>query len=552
MPHQSFPQFRPQGDQGLLVYLGQGIDPALNARVRRLALALSAEPLPGVLEVLAAYCCLMVHLDPLLTDHGQVEAWAREVLAALPPGQETGGRLVEVPVVYGGEHGPDLEEVARRAGFSPQEVIRRHAGRDYLCYLVGFTPGFPFLGGLEPALATPRLDSPRLDLPAGAVGIGGDQTGLYPLGGPGGWRILGRTPLMIYDPRREPPTLISAGDRVRFLPAPALDFPAPPPARQLWQDHGLPVFKVLSPGGFSTVQDQGRRGCLERGVPVSGALDQYALAAANALVGNPHGAAALEITLLGPKLQVLTPTLVAVAGADLGPRLDGRPAPAWTPLSLAPGQVLSFHGPKNGARAMLAISGGLAALPLLGSRSTYPLGRLGAPLQAGDILKALPAPLPPAGPALAPELRPRTSRSITLRVLAGPNQEFFTTTGQETFYAAEYQVSSRADRRGVRLEGPAVQMEPGGPSSIVSEPNLPGIVQVTPDGQPMVLLNEQTVGGYAKIATIISPDLDLLARALPGDRVHFARLDLDQALAAARQRAGGLRGLREMLAASNP
>ncbi|CAO0820308.1 putative 5-oxoprolinase subunit C [Desulfarculales bacterium] len=331
---------------------------------------------------------------------------------------------------------------------------------------------------------------------------------------------------------------------MRFTSAPALDFPAPPPARQLWQEEGLPVFKMLGSGGLTSVQDQGRIGWLERGVPISGALDQYALLAANALVGNPPGAAALEITLLGPKLQVLSPTLAAVCGADLGFRVDGRPAPAWTPLALAPGQILSFRGPKDGARAVLAVSGGLAALPLLGSRSTYALGRLGAPLQAGDILCALPGPLPPAGPALPRELRPVPSRTIILRVLAGPNQEFFTPRGQETFLASTYLISSRADRRGVRLEGPVVELNPTSPSSIVSEPNLPGIVQVLPDGQPMVLLNEQTVGGYAKIATIISPDLELLARALPGDTVRFARLELAEAMDAVRRQAGQLRELR--------
>jgi allophanate hydrolase subunit 2 len=193
------------------------------------------------------------------------------------------------------------------------------------------------------------------------------------------------------------------------------------------------------------------------------------------------------------------------------------------------------------------VAGGLAAQPLLGSRSTYALGRLGAPLRTGDIIKALPSALPSPGPALPPEQRPRLGRVITLRVLAGPNQDYFTPQGRETFYASEYRLSSRADRRGARLEGPAVELDPARPSSIVSEPNLPGIVQVPPDGQPMVLLNEQTVGGYAKIATIISPDLDLLARALPGDAVRFAKVDMKEALDVARQRAKQLDQMRQAL-----
>ncbi|MFH1058147.1 MAG: 5-oxoprolinase subunit PxpB [Pseudomonadota bacterium] len=548
---EAYPVCKPQGDAALILHLGQGIDPDLNARLRALAQALRQGPLPGQVEVLAAYACLMVQFDPLTTDHAEVEALLRERLAALPATAAGPGREVTVPVVYGGEHGPDLAFVAERANMTPAEVIARHTGRGHLCHLVGFTPGFPFLGGLDPALACPRLDTPRSDLMPGATGIGGDQTGLYPLGGPGGWRILGRTPLMVYDPDRDPVTLIQAGDLVRFFAVDTTDFAAPPTADLVWSEAGRPALQVLLPGGLTTIQDQGRRGRLEIGVPISGALDQAGLAMANALVGNPPDAAALELTLLGPRLKVLAPVWVAVAGADLGFRVDGRPAPAFTALALAPGQVIDFSGPQTGARAVLAMAGGLANRPRLGSRSTYALGRLGRPLMRGDVLCTLPGPAPATTVAAAlPEaLRPRPAEILTLRAVPGPNLEYFSQAGLETFFGSTYQVSQRADRRGVRLTGPAVELKPGMPSSILSEPNTPGIVQVPPDGAPIVLLKEQTVGGYAKAATVIGPDLDRLARAMPGQALRLVAIEPAQAVAAARAHA---RRQQERLSALRP
>lgn len=515
-----------------MAYLGHEIDPLINARVHALAAALKAAPLAGVREAAPGYACLLVSFDPVALDHDQVRAWVDGVLAGLPAAEPGAGRLIEVPVVYGGEHGPDLAEVAAHNGLSAEEVIQRHSAPQYRCYLVGFTPGFPYLGGLDPKLATPRLETPRLDLPPGVVGLAGMQTGLYPLGGPGGWRILGRTPLLAFDPRRAQPNLIHAGDRVRFTPVDRAEFPDPPPLDGGAWESGIKAAKVIQPGAYTTVQDQGRWGRAGAGVPVSGALDGYGLAVANALVGNPPGAAALELTLMGPTLEITAPVTVAVCGADLGFRVDGQTARRWRGLGLGPGQRISFSGPRDGARAVLAFGGGLGAPLLLGSRSAYPLGRLGAPLAKGQMLSLLGGPAP-AGGALPEEYIPAAARTITLRVLPGPNAEHFAPDGIRTFYASECRITTQSDRRGVRLAGPAVALDPAMPDAILSEPNSPGVVQVPAGGQPMVLLNEQTVGGYAKIGAVISADLDRLARALPGDAVRFARVDAAAARSAA-------------------
>ncbi len=534
MVQNPYPRYANQGDAALLIYLGDGIDPEVNRRVRALAAVLAGNPLAGVREVLAAYHCLQVQFDPAKAEPAKIQAWASEILAAMPVATHEEPHVVEVPVVYGGEHGPDLDFVARHSGLTSKEVVARHSAPEYLCYVVGFTPAFPFLGGMDSDLPCPRMESPRLDLPAGAVGIGGAQTGLYPMGGPGGWRIIGRTPLLVYDPRRDPPGLIKAGDRVRFLPAKADQFPEVPSATGQVTSNAREVLEVLRPGAFTTVQDGGRWGYQFQGVPISGALDQSALAVANMLLGNPPDAAALELTLLGPRLKALAPLRLALAGADLQATLDGQPAPMGQAIRLEPGQVLDFKGPKDGARAIMAVEGGVYSPLMMGSRSVYPLGRLGDALLKGQRIPAGPTAGIPVPSELPKGLIASPSAEVEVRVLAGPNLDYFSKSSLEAFFSSAYQLTQDSDRRGMRLAGPSVELNPEMPDSIISEPNTPGVIQVPSGGKPIIQLREQTVGGYAKIATIISADLDILARLLPGTQLRFNRVSLDEAVSQAK------------------
>jgi len=212
------PMIRHLGDRGLLVELGKGIDPAVNRRVKQLHRIIARERPHGVVETVPAYASLLVVFDPL---QASPEALKR-LIVGLCDFEDAGPiedrTVVEIPVVYGGEAGPDLDAVAAHHGLSREDVIGLHTGTVYRVYMIGFTPGFPYMGELPEALDTPRRDTPRTHIPKGSVAIAQRQTGIYPAVSPGGWQIIGRTPVALFDPRKETPSFLTMGDAVRFIP----------------------------------------------------------------------------------------------------------------------------------------------------------------------------------------------------------------------------------------------------------------------------------------------------------------------------------------------
>ena len=215
-----YPQFKylPAGDSALVVELGNDITPEINQKIRGLVLTLEQKNITGIHEYVPSYRSLMILYDPALILFHELVEELRQLESQLESAVLPEARIVEVPVVYGGAFGPDIAFVAEHHGLSESEVITLHSGRDYLVYMLGFTPGFCYLGGMSEQLETPRLAEPRTKIPAGSVGIAGKQTGMYPIDSPGGWQLIGRTPLRLFEPQREPPVLINAGDYVRFVP----------------------------------------------------------------------------------------------------------------------------------------------------------------------------------------------------------------------------------------------------------------------------------------------------------------------------------------------
>ncbi len=207
--------FTRASDSSLLIRFGDEISPAIHRRVRAF---LESFQCIGVRNLHPAYASVLVSFHPLQASYEQIETAARAAAAQTEPSES---RLIEIPTRYGGDFGPDLADVAAHCGLSPDRVVELHANAEYLVYFLGFSPGFAYLGGLPEALFTPRLSSPRHRVEAGSVAIGGRQTGIYPLASPGGWRLIGRTHLTLFDPNRQPPTLLAMGDRVRFVEVPA-------------------------------------------------------------------------------------------------------------------------------------------------------------------------------------------------------------------------------------------------------------------------------------------------------------------------------------------
>lgn len=206
----------PVGDSAILLEFGQTIDPAIQARVSALDKILTLFPHPAITEWVPTYRSLLVHYDPLQITYAELVTWLQNWLQQSVSQEGLNRRQVTIPVLYGGEMGPDLETVATHNSLTPEDVIRLHQEPSYLVYMLGFLPGFPYLGGLDQRLITPRLATPRTHVPAGSVGIADRQTGIYPLTSPGGWQLIGRTPLKLYDPQRPQPFLLAAGDVLRF------------------------------------------------------------------------------------------------------------------------------------------------------------------------------------------------------------------------------------------------------------------------------------------------------------------------------------------------
>jgi KipI family sensor histidine kinase inhibitor len=496
-------------------------EPAANQAARALAAGLSRETPAWLLDAIPAARTLLVLFDPDRLGHSEVEALLVRASATPSPAPS---RTIHLPTCYGGDAGPDLEELARAAGLAAIDLVRLHAGAEHRVAFLGFAPGFPYLRGTPRELSLPRLAMPRVRVPARSVAVADGYTGIYPEDSPGGWRLIGRVAATLFDPAATPPSLLLPGDRAVFDPIEPAALEAFEGARD---GHTAappdPLLRVAKPGPFTVVQGGPRHGLGALGVGAGGAMDLASLAAANELAGNPPFAAALEATIAGPELLLLADTAFAVAGAQGEGRLDGSVLTGPGPHRAKRGARLSLGPLRGGVRAYLAFAGGLAlAAPGTPSR----------PLRSGDPVGR--AREPPQEPFRPPRgIRLPREGAIELRALPGPQWGFFSVAGRETFFSASFCASPQSDRRGLRLEGPRIELSR--PSDIPPEGTAPGSVQVPGAGLPIVLGPDRPVtGGYAKIATIVSADLPLLAQARPSTIIRFLPATLEEALAARR------------------
>ncbi len=525
---------RDAGDSALVYELEPRIDAAVNARAVAMADAVRGAAIPGVRDVVSTYRSVAVFFDPL---HTRLEAVSAALeAAARERTQAREAATVDVPVVYGGSHGPDLPEVAAQTGLTEAEVMRRHAAAAYRVFMLGFVPGFAYMGILDESIAVPRRASPRLRVPAGSVAIAGRQTGVYPQETPGGWHLLGRTRVRMFDADRTPAFLVRAGDEVRFVPVRAIEDTgsAPVAARTAGAAPADGGITVLAPGLLSTVQDLGRWCYQDRGVPVAGPMDPLSHRLANAALGNPPEAATIEITLAGPELRFEQPTVFVLAGADFAARIGERAVAPCTPARARSGDVLRFGGRSRGARAYLAVAGGILTEPVMGSRATHVLSAMGGvagrPLAAGDRLPIGRAAEAPGGRAGVPSVAESAGR-MRLRALPGPQEDFFEASAYERLQSSVFTVSSQSNRMAYRLTGAAIPR--ASDREMISDATVVGGIQIPPSGEAILLMaDRQTSGGYPQIATVITADLARAGQLAPGDTLEFRICTRREAMAA--------------------
>ena len=503
--------------------------------------SLRAEPIAGVEEIVPAARTLLVAFRPAAI--AADELVRRIGLRSLDARETRIDRRIEIPVRYDGE---DLAEVAGLLGIAPEEVVRCHTGSDYTVAFTGFAPGFAYLSGGDPSLNVPRRKVPRTRIPAGAVGLAGSFSGVYPQASPGGWQIIGITDTPMWDLSRVPPALpalLQPGDTVRFVdvtaqpratPVAAAVSPSPSPSplpspTQPVASAGAGVLEIRATGLQALLQDGGRHGQAKQGVSASGAMDQRSLQAANRLVGNASDAACIEIACGGFQLACRGDAVVAIAGAD-GPvtltRADGAkwPVPRYQPIALVDGDVLAIGEPQAGIRSYLAVRGGFDVAPVLGSLSTDTLARIGPPaIAAGDLLpvRAVEAGAPVGAPETPPDGLPTVHEEVVLDIVPGPRTDWFKPEALELLCRQPWTVAPQSNRVGIRLAG-EVPLARANHAELPSEGTAYGALQVPPSGQPVLFLADHPLtGGYPVIASVATYHLDRAGQIPVNARVRF-------------------------------
>ncbi|WP_235510917.1 5-oxoprolinase/urea amidolyase family protein [Curtobacterium sp. Leaf261] len=557
----------PVGTGAVLVEVADG--PAALALFDALNDALIDVRLREVVELVPAARTVLVRYRPGRGAAARIIATIRSL--TVRTGSRAAGELVEIPVVYDGE---DLDEVAALTGLSAAEVVARHSAPTYDVAFTGFAPGFAYLAGGDPVLEVPRRPTPRTAIPAGAVGIAGLFSGVYPRRSPGGWQLLGRTATPMWDLDRTPPAMLQPGMRVRFVPAEVSGptgvsesrrgscMTTPTDAVAMREDRRDPIsLEVLAAGGLSLIEDLGRPGLGALGVSASGALDRAAFRRANRLVGNGADAAAIEHVGGGLELRARGSVLLAVTGASgrlwtKWPDADDDPHRTEVerdrPLLLHDGEVLVVGPAETGVVTYVGVLGGFDVPRVLGSRSADVLSGLGpAPLRAGSVLPVgnatrgavsgapehgpgLPSGIPTGtttggsdhgtGPGTeAPSgtpAGPGTRSVVTVDVTLGPRDDWFTPAAVAAMGHTVWIVTPQSNRVGMRLAGPPLERSVS--RELPSEATVAGAVQIPADGQPVVFLADHPVtGGYPVIAVVVPEHLGRVAQCPAGTRLRF-------------------------------
>ncbi len=500
----------------------------------------------GFIETVPAYTTATVYYNPAIiykkiksSPFCFVKKYIENLAEGISLPDKSKAETITIPVCYEDEFAPDISFIAKEKNISKEEVIGMHSSALYKVYMIGFSPGFPYMGIVNDAIAVPRKNTPRPMVEAGSVGIAGKQTGIYSFNTPGGWQIIGKTPLQLFDTGKEKPSLLKPGDTVQFLPISSEEFYKEKKLTSAKNDElkntdetaGEIKAIIKKPGIATTIQDAGRFGFQSSGVVTGGAMDLFAYRTANLLVGNDNDAAAIEIIFGNTEIVFEQDALIAACGRGANLFINGEAAPAWKTIAVKKGLLLFFKNNNEGARMYLSVAGGWYVKKIMNSSSTYLSAGLGGyngrALQQGDVLKA--------GNKLsainqnifssfsqdknftvaswgiqAPDFFDYNVK--TIRVIKAPEQDWFDESSLQNFYSSAFIISNAADRMGYRLSGGAMIKKE--PKELLSTAVTKGTIQVTPDGNMILLMSDsQTTGGYPRIAQVIGRRFEYMCTA---------------------------------------
>ena len=558
------------GQRALIIQWPEGIDPKTIAQIWQLRQLLLHE---SIRDSIVAYHSLTLVFKAPQKDFTPWIDWIREswigsdqsflegTFSDITPDhlkeskKERSKKIIEIPVCYDPELAPDLEAFLRAKNLNLSQLIKAHTTREYPLYFYGFQPGFMYLGGLNPDLHHPRKSVPAQSVPAGSVAIGGAQTGIYPNTAPGGWHVIGRCPIKLFDPLDPEPCLAKPGDLIKFVPINKDVFQAylsesQTASRRAKRQHPAKIvlgqIEVLKPGIYGSIQDAGRFGHAAQGVPQSGAMDQESHRLANDLLGNRVDFAAIEITFGGAVLKFQIDTVIAITGADYSPAINQLKVAMNEPIVVNSGDVLSFNKRNWGVRTYLGVLGGVQSPKVMGSRSQYPTISPEFKLSKGTLI-----PIPiinnkdrsilkphrselsqddPTKPTDQRRSRQKTSHRIwdqnpfssdqplELEVSIGP--EYHRLREQEKNRLRGTFTVGPNDRMGYLLQEKVSNKL----QAIHTSGVLPGTVQLTPGGQIIILMNDgQTTGGYPRIFQLTEKAKAVLSQCVLGQKIKFTK-----------------------------
>jgi antagonist of KipI len=452
--------------------------------------------------------------------------------------------IVEIPVCYDESFGLDILALAAAKKMSVAAVIKLHSDEMYRIYAIGFLPGFTYMGKVNTLIATPRKHTPRVTVNAGSVGIAGEQTGIYPLNSPGGWNIVGQTPLQLFDATREQAVLLKMGNYIKFLPITVAEYYTIKNTQQpkvIGANNNAIGIRVLKHGMADSVQDLGRYAHQHVGINPTGAMDIVAAQIANFLVGNTANEAVLELHFPASVFQFQTDVIIALSGADFTATINTNAVPINTPIIVAKNTVITFTKLVTGARCYLAVKGGFTIIPWLNSYSTNIKansgGHCGRLLYKDDIIACN------IKSDYSKQLNKKDCMTLpwqvnvqqvyktnnSVHIILGNEYPFLCDTSKEMLIDSSFIITTKSDRMGYRLHGLPLQLKDQ--IQLISTAVTKGTIQLLPDGELIILMaDHQTIGGYPRVAHVAQFDICKLAQMQAHQSIQFVIISCEEAI----------------------